>query len=191
MIIRALALAREEESEGWKAPTHATEDAVENYSAFDQRDYHPSTPSASSSTGYKLFPHSEDPQSSFSSTQYSFSPVVPHAETTGDVWDLYDEVEGAGAGGALRQPLDRRCTTKECLVCVEEKSINHFPPYALTEQCAHTPNTCLDCVETHIRTALGSNVFHTQVITCPECRSPLNRDDIQQFADPNTFARYV
>lgn len=95
------------------------------------------------------------------------------------------------AGYESRPKLDRSFFLKECIVCADEKAIAKFPPHALTDECFHPPNTCLDCVETHIETELSSKVFHEQVVGCPECKSTLSRDDIQQVVKPSIFARYV
>jgi hypothetical protein len=114
---------------------------------------------------------------------------VPRFPPTEQGWETYDEAKWAAAGGGLRQKLDRSAPIKDCIVCADEKAITAFPLHALTDGCTHPPNTCLDCVKMQIKTELSSKVFHEQVVGCPECKSPLSRDDIQQFADSATFTR--
>jgi len=81
--------------------------------------------------------------------------------------------------------------TKDCVVCVEEKSLIRFPAQGPTSQCEHEPNTCLDCLEIHIKTQLGSNAFRENLIKCPECSKALSAAEVQKYADPSTAELFM
>jgi hypothetical protein len=87
------------------------------------------------------------------------------------------------------QPIAPR--TKECIVCTETKNIEDFPDRVITVGCPHRPNTCLECLATHIRVQFQSKIFNERAITCPECNHPLARLDVQEWTDAATFAVYA
>ena len=46
-------------------------------------------------------------------------------------------------------------------------------------------------MRTHIKTSIASNVFHDNVVHCPECGEALALQDIQMYADSVTFTKCV
>ena len=74
-----------------------------------------------------------------------------------------------------------------CRICAEPKPLHDFPSFSPTRSCKHTPGTCHQCLETSIRTQLGSKVWTD--IACPECRAKLEYSDVEAFADKVTLRR--
>jgi hypothetical protein len=85
------------------------------------------------------------------------------------------------------QPQKGSPITKDCIVCAEDKSWARFPENSPTTRCKHDPNTCLDCIEKHIKTELEDKIFHEKIVRCPECSEPLDTSEVQKHADPGTF----
>jgi len=109
-------------------------------------------------------------------------------------WQAYDPVAWETAEASYshtRLPADASLDRRDCEVCTETKTPGQFPRYAVSGNCLHPPNTCLDCMRTHIKTELASNVFHDNVVRCPECGESLSLQDIQMYADAATFTRSV
>ncbi|KAK4033711.1 hypothetical protein C8A01DRAFT_19391, partial [Parachaetomium inaequale] len=77
---------------------------------------------------------------------------------------------------------------RDCLICTDTKPVSAFPTASITRTCTHEPTTCLACVATCIRTDLATRLWNE--IRCPECRAPLEYDDVQRFADDDTRDRY-
>jgi hypothetical protein len=78
---------------------------------------------------------------------------------------------------------------KDCLICADTKPYSDFPVLLLSDDCTHLPQTCLDCVQIHIRTIMESKTWHAKVVTCPECNSPIAYNEVQLYADKATFQR--
>jgi hypothetical protein len=78
--------------------------------------------------------------------------------------------------------------TKDCIICVEDKSWESFPSSSPSARCQHGPNMCLDCIKQHIKTQLESKVFHERIIKCPECTESLDTSEVQVYADRKTFS---
>ncbi|KAL7927805.1 hypothetical protein ACQKWADRAFT_277901 [Trichoderma austrokoningii] len=88
-----------------------------------------------------------------------------------------------------RVPSDREDgDDRDCLVCADTKEEILFPRFSPTASCAHSPNTCLECLERSIRSDLSGKIWTD--IRCPECRQLLDYTDIQRYADEETFKRY-
>ncbi|KAK5997203.1 E3 ubiquitin-protein ligase RNF19B-like protein [Cladobotryum mycophilum] len=83
---------------------------------------------------------------------------------------------------------DARNGRRDCIVCTEKKEVELFPQVSVTSTCTHEPNTCLDCIETSIRSDMTNKLWSD--IRCPECRELLDYTDIQRYADKATFERY-
>ncbi|KAJ2896838.1 hypothetical protein MKZ38_005137 [Zalerion maritima] len=111
----------------------------------------------------------------FQAPEQNQAPVSPVFDINDHWWDELEVVDD----------------TRECAICADEKLNHLFPSKSLTDECIHIPNTCLECLETHIRTRMGDELWHAKVITCPECLSPLEYDEIRQYADPATFERHT
>ena len=96
-----------------------------------------------------------------------------------------------GSYAYTRLPADDSVNERDCAVCAETKTPGQYPRYAVSTNCLHPPNTCLDCMRTHIKTQIASNVFHDNVVRCPECSESLALGDVQRYADGATYARFV
>lgn len=93
-------------------------------------------------------------------------------------WETYDETWWErGMPGNL----------KDCSICVEEKPLGFFPLQSPTTSCQHEPEACLDCIQTHIRTQIATGMVGEKSIKCPECSEALSLDEIQKYADTETF----
>lgn len=76
---------------------------------------------------------------------------------------------------------------RECIVCANTKVVTEFPGASVTTTCTHPPATCLECVAMSIKSDLNSKLWNE--IRCPECREPMQYDDVQRYADPETRER--
>ena len=65
-----------------------------------------------------------------------------------------------------------------------------FPLLPVSRGCDHRPGTCLACLQRWIETALTDKAWHDRVVTCPECSSAMEYNEVQRFADRATFAKY-
>lgn len=111
--------------------------------------------------------------------------------------DLVTQSPGATAASATITSIEqtpRSATTNareyslQCIICTDTKPVTDFPFFTITSNCTHTPTTCLECVAASIRSDLNSRLWSE--IRCPECREPLQYDDVQRYADPETRERY-
>ncbi|KAK4546806.1 hypothetical protein LTR36_001538 [Oleoguttula mirabilis] len=75
-----------------------------------------------------------------------------------------------------------------CDTCGEEKTASQVEDTNITAACAHDPASCLDCLQTWLRTDLETYAWTKA--TCPECSEVLQYADIQRLADPAIFAEY-
>ena len=55
--------------------------------------------------------------------------------------------------------------------------------------CQHAPITCRNCMTRSMNSQIGSK--HWGDITCPSCNSKLNPQEIQAYAAPDDFQKYV
>jgi hypothetical protein len=101
-------------------------------------------------------------------------------------WAL-DHVFGGPPSTDVPNPSRNDTPARECMICIESKSWEHFPENSPSAKCQHVPNTCLECLETHIKTQLESEIFHEKIIRCPECSVILDSTEIQKFSDSKTF----
>jgi len=78
---------------------------------------------------------------------------------------------------------------KECVVCTETlPAETHFSPHALSLGCDHEPSTCSECVAKSIASDLETKMWYE--VRCPECRAPMEYQDVERYADRETFRRY-
>jgi uncharacterized protein YbaR (Trm112 family) len=102
------------------------------------------------------------------------------------------QLASQAAGGLVvtnqRIPFPLSSGPTECTVCTDTKPAASFPLAAITKTCTHPPTTCLDCVATSIRSDITHKLWNE--IRCPECREPLQYDDVQRHADAATLERY-
>lgn len=76
----------------------------------------------------------------------------------------------------------------ECLVCTEAKILFDFPLFRLTTDCKHAMRVCLQCIRLSIAADLKNK--HWQDIACPDCGSRLDAAAIEDYASPETRAKY-
>jgi hypothetical protein len=86
-----------------------------------------------------------------------------------------------------RKPKSEKHETKDCMVCVETRSIGRFPQRAVTAQCTHEVNTCRHCLRGWIRSEFKSKMWNQ--LACPECRASMEYEDVKEFAPPEVFRR--
>jgi hypothetical protein len=113
-----------------------------------------------------------------------------HAErnsTWAPAWAL-DRAFGGRPSTDVPDPIRNDMLAKDCMICVERKSWERFPETSPTAKCKHATNTCLQCIEKHIKTQLESKIFHEKIIRCPECSEILDTTEVQKFADTKTFS---
>ncbi|KAF2741249.1 hypothetical protein EJ04DRAFT_242 [Polyplosphaeria fusca] len=77
---------------------------------------------------------------------------------------------------------------KDCIVCTESRSIQHFATRPPTAQCTHEVNTCRRCLRSWIESEFTSKMWDQ--INCPECSVRLEHEDMRVFAPPDIFRRY-
>lgn len=87
-----------------------------------------------------------------------------------------------------RTPPEVLSGSLECAVCTDTKPVTDFPRAAITKTCAHAPTTCTACVAASIRSDLSTKLWSE--VRCPECRAPLDYDDVQRYADADSRERY-
>lgn len=105
-------------------------------------------------------------------------------------WEEYDEDVWWEARSTTLQIEEARPPVRECNVCMDEKHPGLFPEGAPTQACEHASDTCLECLNQHIMSAMSEiPVLHDDSIQCPECDKPLSKANIQAYADPETFAK--
>lgn len=107
--------------------------------------------------------------------------------TWAPAWAL-DRVFGGPPSADVQIVPQNDTPTKDCIICVEDKSWESFPSSSPSAKCQHAPNACLDCIKQHIKTQLESKVFHERIIKCPECPESLDTSEVQVYADRNTFS---
>ncbi|KAI1362641.1 hypothetical protein F5Y08DRAFT_329978 [Xylaria arbuscula] len=76
----------------------------------------------------------------------------------------------------------------ECIICVENIPRRGFPTSLISPLCTHEAQCCVGCLATHLKSQLESN--SPKSLACPECRGALSYSSIQQYATPETFAKY-
>jgi hypothetical protein len=94
---------------------------------------------------------------------------------------------------AQQQQLNELVSPKrtfECAVCGDEKRRREFPDL-ITEECRHSVNCCMDCLEQWIESQLESQGWDR--IKCPDssCNKLLRRTDMKECASPEAYARCI
>lgn len=80
---------------------------------------------------------------------------------------------------------------KDCAICIETLPLAFFPLLRVSSLCDHAPSACLVCLRTHIRTTVTSKAWRgADVVTCPECNSAMDYNEVQRHADRDIFAKY-
>ncbi|KAF2192323.1 hypothetical protein K469DRAFT_735382 [Zopfia rhizophila CBS 207.26] len=77
---------------------------------------------------------------------------------------------------------------KDCIVCAESRSLHRFPKRPPTASCVHEVNTCWHCLRGWIRSEFESKIWDQ--ISCPECSTRMQYEDIREFAPSEVFRRY-
>ncbi|KAF2665832.1 hypothetical protein BT63DRAFT_77073 [Microthyrium microscopicum] len=78
----------------------------------------------------------------------------------------------------------------QCAICAEEKYLSEFPSQTPTSACKHGTTTCVQCLQTHIKTQLDNSIFHENLVKCPECSNSLDVADVQKHATADIFELY-
>lgn len=78
---------------------------------------------------------------------------------------------------------------RDCLVCVESRSLRSFPKRPPTEACQHDINTCKRCLRQWIKSEFGAKMWDQ--MSCPECGIRMQYDDMKEFAPSDVFKRWV
>ena len=76
-----------------------------------------------------------------------------------------------------------------CLSCDETKPLAEFPVPAIGTVCTHKAKVCTDCWQIWLDTQLETT--SALQISCAQCENVLHQNDIQAFASPPTFDRYL
>ncbi|KAL2265816.1 hypothetical protein VTJ83DRAFT_6916 [Remersonia thermophila] len=87
-----------------------------------------------------------------------------------------------------RKVTDLLTGDRDCVICTYTKAVTEFPAVAVTKDCTHEINSCLECIARCIRSELESRLWND--IRCPECRAKLDPVDVQRLADAETNERY-
>ncbi|CAG8437669.1 10521_t:CDS:2 [Ambispora gerdemannii] len=79
--------------------------------------------------------------------------------------------------------------TKECIVCLENKELTHFPK--ITNQCSHENTVCKECIKKYIEVEVQDKGIIE--IQCPEknCKTILQEQDIRRFASKEVSDRFL
>jgi hypothetical protein len=105
------------------------------------------------------------------------SPQPPAAVPT--VW--FELISAAVQAADVLSPPQ----TRHCLVCLEDLSPAKFPSRRISSGCNHSPSCCLSCLRRSIKSDHENKFWNA--ISCPECSSSMNHQDVRAFADPETF----
>lgn len=95
------------------------------------------------------------------------------------------EYKTAIMGPTTRQKI---YTTKECRVCFEHKHTDFFPQTAIGSDCICLSQACVMCLQEHIKVQMSSKEWKEGSITCPMCNRALQYQEIEDYADGETFA---
>jgi hypothetical protein len=79
--------------------------------------------------------------------------------------------------------------TKECIICTDIRSLQHFPDRRPTEECTHEIDVCRRCLRKWIQSEFSTKMWNE--INCPICTARMQHDDIRAFAPHQVFRRYV
>jgi len=109
----------------------------------------------------------------------AFRPELSHA-TDGSTNSSAATSGSAGTPDAL-----------SCSFCLEEKAKSEFPSRRPTARCFRRGcrAVCTSCLAAYITNAFEE--MPSRNIVCYECSNMLSRKDIQEFATPDTFQKYV
>jgi hypothetical protein len=79
--------------------------------------------------------------------------------------------------------------TKECLICTDTRSLQHFPNRPPTVSCVHDTSVCRRCLRTWIQSESSIKIWNE--INCPICATRMQYHDIHEFAPKDVFRRYA
>lgn len=78
----------------------------------------------------------------------------------------------------------------DCEICMETKHPSEFIKQPITESCRHESLTiCLNCVARDIRAKIEMGQWRS--LQCPLCPETLSEEDVEHFADKQTYTWYV
>jgi hypothetical protein len=93
---------------------------------------------------------------------------------------------------SISQPPSRQSkppATKECLVCTNTRSLQHFSNRPPTESCVHDTSVCRRCLRIWIQSESSIKIWNE--INCPICAARMQYDDIREFAPKEVSRRYA
>ncbi|KAG9014390.1 hypothetical protein FRB94_012796 [Tulasnella sp. JGI-2019a] len=77
---------------------------------------------------------------------------------------------------------------RECLVCAGTKESEEFPSATPTALCTHAVTICKDCMARHLEVEVNSKGL--DIVSCPDCRQPMDYEGIRRDAHAHIFERY-
>ncbi|ORY56900.1 uncharacterized protein BCR38DRAFT_355178, partial [Pseudomassariella vexata] len=77
---------------------------------------------------------------------------------------------------------------RDCSICTDSKPLPEFPICSVSKLCTHPPEACLECITTSIKTDFTNKRWDQ--IHCPECHAPMEYQEVELYADKDTFAKY-
>lgn len=77
--------------------------------------------------------------------------------------------------------------TKECQICSEEKHTDLYLQTTAESGCRCLSDVCLVCMQQHIKSQTESREWKEGSLTCPICNRSLTTQEIEEYADGDTF----
>lgn len=84
--------------------------------------------------------------------------------------------------------VEEERSTRECQICFDTKHTDLYPLTTEASDCTCLSDTCLACLQEHIRTQMKSKEWKDGSITCPMCNRSLVFQEIEEYADGETLA---
>lgn len=105
------------------------------------------------------------------------------------IHDIPDSEPGPMSTAQARVPFipEDPDAPKECQICCETKHINLFPHTTDTSDCRCLSDTCLICLQEHMKTQMHSKEWKEGSVTCPVCNRSLTHQEIEDYADGETL----
>lgn len=77
---------------------------------------------------------------------------------------------------------------KECQVCFDTKHTDLFPHTTEASGCRCLSDSCLLCLQQHMKTQMSSKEWKEGSLTCPTCNRSLTHQEIEEYADGATLS---
>ncbi|KAL3471113.1 hypothetical protein BJX99DRAFT_263559 [Aspergillus californicus] len=95
--------------------------------------------------------------------------------------------QGHGSKDVTTSKSKSKAKPDVCIICLET-FLDVKAPDRVSRACAHQVSVCCNCLAKSIKHDLETKFWDE--IKCPECKTSLIHQDIERFADAETFARY-